>query len=197
MQFVLVRLYEIHARRERRKQSRPVAIRDFQFSVGNGVEQFDVIIALDPSRKASRNDDDAARTAEICHEIDQFRLLVLGDRFADVVDLGQHGFVVDEFIIFAHAPPVPNEHAGHALPVERLFEKRTVFVVHETGRMALPAQARHADGDIQRFPRKSKRLVLYMIEFPDVERIHLDGHVGARVQTNCKDHFLPLRFSID
>ena len=59
--------------------------------------------------------------------------------------------------------------------------------------MTLPFQARHADGDVERRPRKAERFALDVVEFSDIQGIHFDGDIRAGIKTYSKDHLIFLR----
>lgn len=98
---------------------------------------------------------------------------------ADVVDLGEHGPLVDELIVLAHAAAVPDKGERHAFLIQRLFEHDAVLVVHESRGVCLRAEAGDADRDVDRLAREGERLALDEVDLPDVELIELDGDVDA------------------
>ena len=104
--------------------------------------------------------------------------------FADVVDLGEHGALVDELVVLAHPPAVPDEGKRHALFVERLLEHDAVLVIHEPRRVRLRAEAGDADRNVDGLAREGERLALDEVDLPDVELVEFDGDVDARADAN-------------
>ena len=191
LQLVLVGFDQIQPRAQRGQQLRPFRIGDLQRVRRRDGKEAGIVTALHALRQAAGNDHDAASLGKISDNVDQLVLLVFADTFADVVDFGEHGLVVDKLVVLADAALVPDKDARHALAVEGLLELGTVFIVHEARRVALPVQARHADRDVERRAGKTQRLVLDVIDLADVERIDFDRNVRAWIQTDCQDH-LPL-----
>ena len=115
----------------------------------------------------------------------EFAELFGGDLSADVVDLCEHGALVDALVIFAHTAAVPDKSERNALFIERTFKHRAVFVVHKSRSVGVRTQPRNTDRHIERFSRKGKRLVFDDVHLSDVQLIKLDGDVNARTHANC------------
>lgn len=104
LEFVEIGLHEVHPRVQCGKQPRALRIHDFQRLGIHGAEKDAVIFRVHAAGQTAGNDRHVASCREHLHHIQKLVRLAFADLFADVVDFGEHGFVVDELIILANPP---------------------------------------------------------------------------------------------
>ena len=151
-------------------------------------EDLAIVRRIHAARQSARDDGDVRTRGEIADHVHEFGEFFGSDLPAHVVDLGEHGLLVDALVVFPYAAAVPDKRKGDPFFVKRPLEHRAVLVIHKARRVRLAAQPRDADRNVDRLARERKCLALDDVDLPDIELIQFDRDIHARAHADRKYH---------
>ena len=169
LQFLKIGLDEVYARFQRRKHLCPLSIDDAQRLRVHGAENFTVVAVVHAARQTAGDDRYVRTGGKVADHVQKFAELFACDLPTHIVNLRQHGLLVDKLIVLAYPAAVPDECKRNALLVQRTLKHGAVLIVHKPCRVRLTAQPCNADRNIERLSGEGQCLVFDNVHLADIE----------------------------